>query len=364
MKKKKLKKSTVAILAIVVILLVGVVTAAAVFSDVISTLTSLESKGDGVYENECHIHYDLDELLANGGVSSEDELVQYAISVIAKGLPIEVDYEIPDLACSSFMVKNQDNEYLMGRNLDNFETDFMVLHNAPDNGYQSVSVVNLAFLGYTDGQKPDEWGSRANALAGVFFPLDGMNEKGVAVSVLQIMAPPTKQNTDKPDVTTTLAIRLILDKAASVQEAIDLLSRYDMYASANGCYVFHIADATGQSAVVSYDGDTMRVTYAQKDYQYTTNFFLYDVDYEYVKVGVERFNILQNSIEENGGVLDETQAMDLLSSVSMTEDIPDESGAYIPTQWSAVYNLSEKTVTICADRNYDKTYTFSVDADV
>lgn len=34
--------------------------------------------------------------------------------------------------------------------------------------------------------------------------------------------------------------------------------------------------------------------------------------------------------------------MELLSEVSMSEDVPDESGAYIPTQWSAVYNLNEK----------------------
>lgn len=259
------------------------------------------------------------------------------------------------------MVKNSENQYLMGRNLDNFNTDLMVLHNSPKDGYKSVSIVNLAFLGYTDGLTPDRVPDRSNALAGVFFPLDGMNEKGVSVSVLQVMAEPTKQNTDKPDVTTTLAIRLILDKAGSVQEAVELLSSWDMYASANGCYVFHIADSAGKSAVVSYDRDKMNVTYAQNDYQYTTNFLLYDVDYDYLKVGVERYDILKEKIESSKGVLSEEQAMELLSEVSMSEDVPDESGAYIPTQWSAVYNLNEKTVTICADRNYEKSYIFSVE---
>lgn len=105
----------------------------------------------------------------------------------------------------------------------------------------------------------------------------------------------------------------------------------------------------------------MNVTYAEKDYQYTTNFFLYDVDYDYLKVGVERYSILKEKIEGSKGVLSEEEAMELLSDVSMSEDVPDESGAYIPTQWSAVYNLSEKEVTICADRNYEKPYTFSVE---
>lgn len=358
---KKTKKSTIVFSVIAAVVLVGIITAFSVFSGLIFTMASIESKGSGVYESVNHINYDLDELLADGGVADEEALVQYAISVIAKGIPVEAEYEIPDLACSSFMVKNTENQYLMGRNLDNFNTDIMVLHNAPKNGYKSVSVVNLAFLGYTDGLTPDKVPDRLNALAGVFFPLDGMNEKGVSVSVLQVMAEPTKQKTDKPDVTTTLAIRLILDKAGSVQEAVDLLSGWDMYASANGCYVFHIADSTGKSAVVSYDGDKMNVTYAENDYQYTTNFLLYDVDYDYLKVGVKRYDILKEKIESSKGVLSEKQAMELLSDVSMTEDVPDESGAYIPTQWSAVYNLNEKTVTICTDRNYEKSYTFSVE---
>lgn len=358
---KKTKKSTIVISVIAAVVLVGIITAFSVFSGLIFTMASIESKESGVYESVNHINYDLDELLADGGVADEEALVQYAISVIAKGIPVEAEYEIPDLACSSFMVKNTENQYLMGRNLDNFNTDIMVLHNAPKNGYKSVSVVNLAFLGYTDGLTPDKVPDRLNALAGVFFPLDGMNEKGVSVSVLQVMAEPTKQKTDKPDVTTTLAIRLILDKAGSVQEAVDLLSGWDMYASANGCYVFHIADSTGKSAVVSYDGDKMNVTYAENDYQYTTNFLLYDVDYDYLKVGVKRYDILKEKIESSKGVLSEMQAMELLSDVSMTENIPDESGAYIPTQWSAVYNLNKKTVTICTDRNYEKSYTFSVE---
>ena len=84
-------------------------------------------------------------------------------------------------------------------------------------------------------------------------------------------------------------------------------------------------------------------------------------DYDYLKVGVKRYDILKEKIESSKGVLSEKQAMELLSDVSMTENIPDESGAYIPTQWSAVYNLNKKTVTICTDRNYEKSYTFSVE---
>ena len=39
------------------------------------------------------------------------------------------------------------------------------------------------------------------------------------------------QNTDKPDITIVSGLRLLLDKAAYVDEAIELLSQYDMHFS-------------------------------------------------------------------------------------------------------------------------------------
>ena len=39
------------------------------------------------------------------------------------------------------------------------------------------------------------------------------------------------QNTDKPDITIVSGLRLLLDKAANVDEAIELLSQYDMHFS-------------------------------------------------------------------------------------------------------------------------------------
>lgn len=59
-----------------------------------------------------------------------------------------------------------------------------------------------------------------------------MNEAGLAVSVNMIQDSATiEQNTNKPDITTTTAIRLLLNKAANVEEALELLRQYDMHAS-------------------------------------------------------------------------------------------------------------------------------------
>ena len=52
---------------------------------------------------------------------------------------------------------------------------------------------------------------------------------------------------EKVDITTTTAIRLMLDKAADVEEALALLEQYDMHSSAGSCYHFQISDARGKS---------------------------------------------------------------------------------------------------------------------
>lgn len=64
---------------------------------------------------------------------------------------------------------------------------------------------------------------------------------------------PTYQHTGKPIIPTTLAIRLVLDRASSTKEAIALLKQYDMMATSGRDYHFYITDASGDGRVVEYD---------------------------------------------------------------------------------------------------------------
>ena len=90
-------------------------------------------------------------------------------------------------------------------------------------------------------------------MAALYAPLDGMNEKGLAVSVNMIQdAASINQSTDKPDLTTTTAVRLLLNKAASVDEALVLLQQYDLHGSMGMMVHFALADTTGRGVVVEY----------------------------------------------------------------------------------------------------------------
>lgn len=139
---------------------------------------------------------------------------------------------------------------------------------------------------------------RLLSVAAPFAPMDGMNEKGLCVAVLMIQdRPGFQQDTGRPDLTTTTAVRLLLDKAADVEEAVDLLSQYDMHASAGMMVHFALADATGHSVVVEYIDNEMVVT----ETEVVTNYYLspgekYGIGTEESKI---RYTMLEDMLQSD-----------------------------------------------------------------
>lgn len=355
---KKSKKIIISLFAILLVVLIG---ALAVFQGEARTLLSVKEKGDtGIYEINYAADYKLDELLEAGGASTEEQLVQYIIKTMLKGLPIDVPYEIPNLACSTFYAETPEQGYIFGRNLDNQTTDLAVIKTSPKGAYSSLSVVNLSFLGYTEDFTPNALLNRLNTLATAYFPLDGINEKGLAVGVLQLQAPATAQDNGKPDVGTTLAIRAMLDKCATVVEAVEWLKGVDMYAAAKGCYHFQIADATGKSVVVSYVDNEMIITEKENGFIAATNFYLHDVPFKYDAQGLDRYEILEKTLTEKKSVLTAQEGMNLLKNVRITGTDPDAKGRVYSTQWSSIYDLTNPSLSLCADMNYDDIYVYEV----
>ena len=101
---------------------------------------------------------------------------------------------------------------------------------------------------------------RTILLAAPYMCVDGMNEKGLTVSLLDIdLTPETHMSTDKPDITIILTIRLLLDRTAIVDEAIEMLEKYDMHIAHNFTQHIFIADAKGNSAIVEWYQKEMKV---------------------------------------------------------------------------------------------------------
>ena len=132
---------------------------------------------------------------------------------------------------------------------------------------------------------------------------------------------------------------------------LTLLGEYDMHASANSCYHFQIADASGRAVVVEYIGDTMNVVESPR----ATNFLLTPGDWDF-GTGQDRFETLTAAMEAAEGILTEEEAMDLLEAVSQQPQ-PEKRSS---TQWSCVYNQSRGTVFIAMGMDYDHLYQFSI----
>lgn len=296
-------------------------------------------------------NYGFDEFLAQGGASSDAGVVSFLLesgiadfgNLLFGGNPF---------GCSTLAVKDENGNSLFGRNFDWNTCHAMIIQNLPKHGYASISTVNMDFImvsGIRLSSMPDE----IQAVAGLYAPLDGVNEMGLVVSVNMIEDSDTiEQDTDKPDLTTTTAVRLLLDQAADVEEAVDLLNSYDLHASFGYMVHFAIADRKGRSVVVEYVNNEMIVT----ETPVVTNFYLSENE----KYGIgtkqshERYDILMDRLNENG-TMNTDGLRDAMDSVSK-----DNFGEFESTEWSIVINQTTGEVRYYHRENYDTAYNFTV----
>ena len=203
-----------ALLALAAVILAAVLVLLALFQAELRTLNTIERVDDTDLFTMTYLgDYGLDDFLAQGGASNDNELLEFLMQKLLKGLPLRFD--IPDLGCSTFAAETPEGDAIFGRNFDMYYSPALFVRTAPEDGYRSISMVNLSYIGFGEDKLPTSLLDSLLTLAAPYVPLDGLNEKGLAVGVLLIDTEPTDQQTDKPDITTTTAIRLLLDRAAS-----------------------------------------------------------------------------------------------------------------------------------------------------
>lgn len=217
---------TAAIVCSIVIILAAVMVG--LFSNEIRSLSSLR-KADayGMFQMTYYGNYGFDAFLKTGAQKDSD-IEAFVTNRLLKGLPI--DLGVTGDGCTAFVTRNEAGELIYGRNFDFSYAPSLQVFTKPKDGYASVSTVNLAFAGYTADNLPD--GMRVQSfltLAAPFLPFDGMNEKGLAIALLAV--PEANPGYDKNKITlnTTTAIRLVLDYAKTVEEAVALLKNYNIF---------------------------------------------------------------------------------------------------------------------------------------
>lgn len=330
------------VLALVLLLWRGVRAAAAT--------TELDT---GLYHTVYDGDYKFDAFLSAGGASTDSAVADFVIQDMFHGL-VNLNLQGRPFGCSTLASVSPEGDSLFGRNFDWGACTTMIVETAPPDSYASISTVNMDFLNVGLPALSEDMRVRLLAAAAPYAPMDGMNEMGLCVAVLMIEdRPGFDQQTEKPDLTTTTAVRLLLDKAASVEEAVSLLSDYDMHASMGMMVHFAIADRNGQSSVVEYVNNEMVVTQTPV----VTNFYLANGE----KYGVGsseshvRYDMLMDLISQNTALTMEDMR-DALDSVSKHNF----NSSFASTEWSTVYNQQCGEVRYYHREDFSKAYTFQL----
>ncbi len=379
----------------------------------IDSLTQLDQEGY-LYEVDYTAEYSLDKLLEAGTYPYSDMMKNFR----QMHLP-ESTAPMPKTmygGCSAFATTNNAGHRIMGRNYDwNNDTEIsMVLHTAPKDGYTSVGMVDMGFLGLAA-----DFSTSEKIETVLYAPLlinDGMNEKGLACTILILDEEAAHQNTGKQPLLSSVVVRVMLDKAATVKEAEAILRQYDIFSvfykkdstDPTGGSSFHwlVADATGDAAVfeivdgelainrnpvtVEYDFDhandacsteelnkAVKISYPneEKPYQLVTNFYVTEGARNTVAEGFWRYQKLKELLEQNPNPTNE-QAMEYLQEVKYGQNDRDMSMALTAqgkdaqnaenwkwlTVWSEVYDQEELTMRVCSRENFDTEYVFSIGA--
>jgi hypothetical protein len=245
--------------------------------------------------------------------------------------------------CSLFAALGDAQSSIYGRNFDWEYSPALLLFTDPPDGYASVSMVDIAYLGFANERAanltelPVE--QRRALLGAPGLPFDGMNERGLSIGMAAV--PPGEMSVDpqKETVDQLRVIREILDHAGTVDEAIGILGQYNIDMGSVPLH-YLIASASGQSALVEFYRGEMVVFRNESDWQVATNFLVASTDGQ-PEGQCWRYDRITERLAKTGGRLATADAFSLLAEVSQNH-----------TQWSIVYEMANGAVTVVMGRDY------------
>ncbi len=239
-----------------------------------------------------------------------------------------------------------------GRNFDWVDSPALLLFTHPTNGYASVSMVDLAYLGFGDKvnrltELPLD--QRRALLSAPALPFDGMNERGLVVGMAAVPDGDLRRDPGKETIDSLQVIRRMLDQASTVDEAVAVLQQVNINWGSGPALHYLIADRAGQSALVEFYQGKVHIIPNDQPWHLATNFLLSSVG-DNPAGQCSRYDTIDQRLSTAAGRLDATEALRLLQDVSQPN-----------TQWSIVYGLSTGEVVVTPGRAYSRVHTFRLD---
>ncbi|MBQ6334010.1 MAG: linear amide C-N hydrolase [Erysipelotrichaceae bacterium] len=339
--------------------------------------------------------------------------------------------QVIDAGCSTFVTKNLDGEVLFCRNYDfshylhndrvnNQRTGINVIvesHN-PKSKYASIGVSDAYWLDfkngiYGEGVADDGVTDISPFILCPMICMDGMNEKGLAISILALSVKadwkpidfdnyeeklnPNKNNLfmseagekpdpywlkasygsiavneadkkawiadmewietkkpDKPTVFHPILMRLVLDNCQSVEEAVAFMENFNVKAAMPGVdYHIMVADKSGDYRLIEWLGDQMQAI----KINHATNHYVSKEDLTF-KEGCGRDEVLKAGLfRTRKAGMSEEFAENLLRLVVQDPVNKVDNGK---TQYTCIYNLNKGSMKIFSFGDMSKSWEYSI----
>jgi len=257
-------------------------------------------------------------------------------------------------ACSLFAALGDAENMLFGRNFDWEYSPAVLLFTNPPGGYASVSMVDIAYLGYEETEAGklidlpiDE---RRALLDAPFLPFDGMNEHGLTVGMAAVPPGHMRSNPEKETIDSLMVIRKMLDQARDVDEAVAIMGSYNIDRGSGPPLHYLITDRSGRSVLVEFYQGEMVVISNEVPWHQVTN-FLRSSSVESAEGICWRYDAIHRWMENNAGQVTLLEAIDLLKEVS-------QEG----TQWSIVYGINAGDIHVVMGQRYQNIHSFQLNS--
>ena len=308
-----------------------------------------------------------------------------------------------DTGCSTFFTHNSDGEPITCRNYDYAHRVSkedrtltglnIVLHCKPEGKYESIAMADAVWCDETNPllQRggPDLPGFDVGLIDIIPYEcMDGINEKGLCVSILRVDIKTGDQPASYP-IGASMLLRYMLDDCANVTEAVKKVDTAIVTPEDwQDCHIY-VTDADGDYAVI--ESRNSEVSVIRSDV--VTNFYLayddiedsyrngklreqavmitdengekqYNAGYGH---GYHRFITIASQLEshrdtaseEYRTVMPESAALVVLQSAAQNPYT--EASGISMTQYSAIYNNEKKSLEVWPFQNYQTSYAFDVE---
>jgi len=246
-------------------------------------------------------------------------------------------------ACSTVTLKSQDGKAVyFGRNFDWPHDAVLVLRMHDRRRKRQLNSIAVLDLHYLNLDRPDvhklNFIRRLPLLFAPYFVIDGMNEHGLAISLLRVpQSSGPKRDKNKPDMMYPTLARVILDHAQTTEQAVQMFHDYNIYFPYTAIH-FMIADEAGDSKIVEFIGGRIRVTNQTGLWQLCTNDLVWGKTDTQLDLSCPRYRIGSSLASEytQSVPLKESHAIDVTKSMA--------TKGY--TMWSSIYELRNRTLAL------------------